>query len=492
MPDASYITKLLESQTLVASRFVPRVINTASNNNNNNLLTLPNGFSITPTSENTVDVNINGNLNISGGIDPIFLQLVPLAGNSNTVPFNKSGTLWVHTYKDAVELSQYTLKLDNNIIYDTTNKHLESIKDIQFLTLKGTTIITNCITPESGSDIIVKNANLVPSISNTQTLGSSDKWWAKSYINELHIKPNTIYIQDDDGNEMSISYDVKNSKSFITGNDVTVETVTTSKNIPGQIDPSLLPFSGLSFASKVNITEYKNNVSDSLVNQLLHSIYTLDKTVITDIFEIPTNTPECNITKITELLNGNYYVVINSNKSTEQIKLPKIKASTNFTTSIGSINITSPFTILSEELVDITDGDVLIIYYSYIPNGTEIDIIFGFQNINFRLPINTVSNSNILDNTLTSSKLKDNIITNNKIANASISLRTLSDDVLKYIGENVRDNNQISSIVCVCNELENKFNKIEKYIKILSNTYFIKDTLSDNIITLDNIDEIDF
>jgi hypothetical protein len=285
---------------------------------------------------------------------------------------------------------------------------------------------------------------------------------------------------------MCISYNVQKGTSFITTNDnITIETVTTSKNIPGQIDPSLLPFSGLSFASKINITEYKNNVGDSLVNLLLHGIYTLNKEVITSPFNQPTNNVEHNINKIIGQLNGNYYVVLNSNKNIEQIKLPKIKASTNFSASnTSALNITSPFTIQSEELLDITDGDVLIIYYSYIPNGSEFDIIFGFQNINFRLPINSVNNNNIIDNT----------ITNNKLTNESISLRTLSNEVLSYINNNnnTNDNSQISSLVSLAKDLENKFNKVEKYIKLLSLTYFIKDTLTDTNITLDNINDIDY
>jgi len=494
MSDSSYITKLRESQTLVASRFVPRVINNVVTNNSPSV-SFPTGFTFQNTSGNTVDVNINGNLNVTqnlnvdGGIDPVYLQLRPQTGVLS--PFSENGTLWVQTY--ANQQNRFTLKLDNNTIYDTTNVHLvDSINTLSFQTIKGETITTDYISTftNTKSSIIV-NTSLIPA-RNDFTLGDNINYWSSIYTKTLVIRPNTIHVVDDDGNKMSISYDLNKGTSLITTDDITVETVTTSKNMPGQIDPSLLPFSGLTFASKIDITQYKQNVSNSLVNQLINSIYILDKSVITTNIEIPRTIPEYDITKIIEVLNGNYYIVINSNKSTEQISLPKIKASTNFTTSTGSLNITSPFTIVSEELVDITDGDILIIYYSYIPNGTEVDIIFGFQNINFRLPINSVSNTNILDNTLTTSKLKDGSITNNKLSSGSVSLRTLSDDVINYINNNVSDNNQISTIVSLYNDLENKFNKIEKYIKILSNTYYIKDTISDTTITLENIDEIDF
>jgi hypothetical protein len=485
MSDSSYITKLREAQTLVASRFVPRVINNVGTNNS---FSLPDGFSITPAPGNTVDVNINGNLNVSGGIDPQFLQLVPQT--NPIIPFNtssqgKKGTLWVQSY--LTDANRYTLRLDENIIYDTTNVHIANvINSSSFRSLKSNTLCVDYISSCNSNSTIIVNSDLVPSSHRVFSLGSQSKQWDTIWAKTININNNTINVFDDDGQKMCISYNVQKGTSFITTNDnITIETVTTSKNIPGQIDPSLLPFSGLSFASKINITEYKNNVGDSLVNLLLHGIYTLNKEVITSPFNQPTNNVEHNINKIIGQLNGNYYVVLNSNKNIEQIKLPKIKASTNFSASnTSALNITSPFTIQSEELLDITDGDVLIIYYSYIPNGSEFDIIFGFQNINFRLPINSVNNNNIIDNT----------ITNNKLTNESISLRTLSNEVLSYINNNnnTNDNSQISSLVSLAKDLENKFNKVEKYIKLLSLTYFIKDTLTDTNITLDNINDIDY
>lgn len=447
MSESSYITKLREAQTIVASRFVPRVISPQMINNS---FTLPNGFSINSTSPSTVDVNINGNLNVSGGLT-------------------------------------------------------SSFKDINFETLKSNTLCVDYISSCSTNSTIIVNSNLIPS-NSTFTLGSEEKQWdtvfAKNFnCKELTVSDNTINVVDDDGNKMSISYDVTKGTSFFTTDDnVTVEAVTTSKNIPGQIDPSLLPFSGLSFASKINITEYKNNVGNSLSNLLLHAIYTLNKEVISTPFIIPNNIVEHNINKIIGQLNGNYYVVLNSNRSTEQILLPKIKASTNFSdTNATSLNITSLFTIEFEDLVDITDGDILIIYYSYVPNENDFDIIFGFQNINFRLPINSVSNTNILNNAVTTSKIQanavtgskiqNNTITENKLSNSSISLRTLSSEVINLFN-NTTNIDELSSIICHCNNLENRVNNLEKFINIFAQTYFIKDTESDTLITLENVNDI--
>lgn len=486
MSESSYITKLRESQTLVASRFVPRVI--APPPIINNTFTLPNGFSINPTSPNTVDVNINGNLNVSGGIDPIFLQLKPQT--NQTTPFTQFGTLWVQTYND--NINRFTLKLDNNTIYDTTNVHLiENISNLSFQTIKTRTLTTDYLSTftNTNSSILV-NTSLVPA-NNTYTLGNDTNYWSSIYTSTLFIRPNTIYVVDDNGKQISISYNVDKGTSFITKDDITVETVTTSKNIPGIIDPSLLPFSGLSFSSKINISDFKQNIGNSLVTQLLYSLYTLDKSIINSHFSIPLHIIEHSAPKLMNLLNGNYYIVENTNRNIEEIKLPKIRASTNFGTTQGTVDITSLFIIESEENISITDGDILIIYSSYVPNGDNYDIIFGFQNINFRLPINSIVNSNIVDNTITTSKLRDNTITENKIANSSISLRTLSNDVINLLNRNI-DNNGISSIICLCNDLENKITKLEKFINIFAQTYFIKDTLSDTLITLDNINDIVF
>lgn len=489
MSDSSYITKLREARTLVASKRQPPIVN---NTVIHNSFSLPNGFNIYPTSDNTVNVDINGNLAVNGTINPKYLQLEPqLELQLNKNVFLNGGSIWVKTYADELNNKQFSLNFDNKVIFDTTNLHLKSIEQFSFKSLLSNTINVDYISTTSAnltSNIIV-NANLLPSINNNFSLGSHQNQWSSIWAKELNINNNTINIFDNDGKKMSISYDVNKGASFITTDDeITVETVTTSKFIPGVIDPSLLPFSGLSFASKINITEYKKTVGNSLLTQLLHSVYTLNREVLTNYFESPDFIVEHYINKIIGQLNGIYYVVINSNKNVEQVLLPKIRASTNFNeTNKSNLNITSLFRVESEELIEISDGDILIIYYSYIPNGDKFDIIFGFQNINFRLPFNSVNNNNIVDNTITSNKLKDLTISNNKIGDGSVSLRTLSDEVIKYI--NRGDGNEISSIVCLCDKLENKINKIEKYIKLLSNTYYIEDISSNKSITFDNIDE---
>ena len=487
MSDSSYITTLRQARTIVASRFVPRIINTVTNSASP---TLPAGFGLQPTSGNTVDVSINGNLHVSedlivdGGIDPIYLQLRPQT--QTTSPFNQNGTLWVRTYLDNLNQSQYALNLDDKLVYDTTNQH---INNVQFQTLKTTNLnvdyISSSATNQTSS--IIVNAHLIPSDSNKFTLGTETRPWSSIYTKELVISPNTIVVLGDDGKKMSISYDINNGTSFITHNEVTVQTVTTSKNVPGVIDPSLISFTGLSFASKINVTEYKNNVGDSLFDMLLNSIYTLDVNVNTTRFNPPDSIPDYSINMINDSLNGKYYIVQNNNKNNEQILLPKIKASLNST----KVDLTSQFSLVSQELVTVTDGDILIIVSSCIPNGDNFDFYFGIQNINFRLPINSVNNTNIIDNSITESKIVNQTISNIKLANKAITLRTLADDVIDLILSKTVDNSTISTISCLCNNIESKVNTLEKYIKLLSNTYYINDTYSGSTITLDNINEIE-
>lgn len=502
MSDSSYITNLRQAQTLVGARFVPSIVNNVisfNNNNNNNgnnnngNLSFPSGFSVQSITPNSVLVNITGsvniseNLNVEGGIDPLFLQLKPQTGSNS--PFNLKGTLWVRTYFDNQNQPQYSLNLDDKLVYDTTNLHITSISNLEFQTLKATILNVDSISTSATNQTstITINAHLVPSATNTFSLGTSQTRWSTIYADKLFVSPNTIIVSGDDGKEMSISYDVTNGTSFITHNEVTVQTVTTSKTIPGIIDPALISFSGLSFASKINLSEYKNNIGDSLINLLLRSIYTLDISVNTTRFSQPDSIPEYNINMINEALNGKYYIVVNNNRNNEQIFLPKIKASLNSTKSI----LTSKFSLHSEELLSIGDGDILIIVSSCIPNGENFDFYFGIQNINFRLPINSINNSNIIDNSITENKLVNQSISNTKLANKSITLRTLSDDVIDLILNKSIDNSTISSISCLCNNIESKVNTLEKYIKLLSYTYFIKDTYSGSTITLDNINEIE-
>lgn len=490
MSDSSYITKLREARTLVASKYRPPVntfINTTISNNNP--FKLPNGFSINPTSDSTVDVNIDGNLNISDGVTTSYLKLEP---QLNSAPrLSSTGTLWFLTYKDAQNHNQYALKVDNYTIYDTTNIHLvDSINKLHFQTLKSGTLNVDYIsTFQNTTSTIIVNANLLPSIASAFTLGSETNYWSSIYTQSLVIRPNTIHIVGDDGEKMSISYDINKGTSIITTKDAVVESITTSKYMPGKIDANYLPFDGLTFASKVDLCEYKMDVSNSLLDQLIYSIYTLDRGIIKNSFEIPKYVVEHIIDKIIEQLSGNYYVVINTDQCVEPIILPKIKASTNYSTNSSSFKITSVFSLVSEEVVNLTDGDILILYYSLVPDGDNFDIVFGFQNVNFRLPINSIRDNNILNNTISGPKIKSETITNRNLASSSVSLRTLSDDVLNYIKQS---GSNVSSIVCLCDNLENKLNKIEKYVRLLSDTYFIKDITTDKLITLDNIDDINF
>ncbi len=58
-----------------------------------------NGFTVTTDASNNVtEVTIDGKLNVSGGIDPTYIQLVPSNGKPSDVPISASGVVWVNNH----------------------------------------------------------------------------------------------------------------------------------------------------------------------------------------------------------------------------------------------------------------------------------------------------------------------------------------------------------------------------------------------------------
>ena len=485
MSDASYITNLNQARTLVGSRFIPRVnipiteYKVAS--------PFPNGFVIEQLSQNQVNVRIDGNVHVSqdmvveGGINSGYVQLRPL--QTSIPPSEQSGTLWIKE-DTSQQIPIYSLMMDGNEVFNASPYNGVVFGNVAMNTMYS---LTNQINV---------NTNLIPSIDGYDgkagyDLGSKDYFWSTIFVRDMVIAPNTITVMGRNNTKIQIRYDTSTGKSFVKTDGYEVESVTTSKIIPGQIDASLLPFTGLTFASKMNIERYIDNVSDSLLDQLIHTVYTLDKEVVNAPVSNPRILLECETAKLIKNITGNYYIVVTSSGEKTNIKLPRIIANTNLIKESKTITlVTSPFTLLSEETVEVTDGDILIYYHTYVPSRTNagtFDIIFGIQNINFRLPINSVSNSNILNNTITASKLENRTITNDKLSSGSIDVRTLSSDVLNLIATSTGDNVGISTMI---GGLQTKINRLEKYISLLSCTYSITDTETGENVTYDTIDQV--
>ena len=402
MSDASLITDLNRARTLVRSRFVPRIMNVNTPPTEVKVAyAFPKGFVIEQITSDQVQVTIDGSLHVTqnmvvdGGVDPLYLQLQPT--QMDTPPLPSKGTLWVKEDNTSVP-PNYSFMLDNNEVYNTSQ-----IKHGKFANLALSTLY-------SCSDKIHISTNLVPTLDGKNgiagfNLGSESFYWNKLYVKDLFISPNTVHIVDDDDNEMRISYDIKKGTAIIKTSDFQVESVTTSKIIPGQIDASLLPFTGLTFASKLNIEKYKRDVSSSLLDQLMHALYTFNKEVIETPYAIPHESVESDAHTLIKNLTGNYYIVVTTTGNKTTVSLPRVQAFTNLTRdSTETIFITSPFSLISEELVEVTDGDILIFYHTYVPNSIDnsvFDIFFGVQNINFRIPISSVANSNIINKTIT-------------------------------------------------------------------------------------------
>jgi len=58
---------------------------------------------------------------------------------------------------------------------------------------------------------------------------------------------------------------------------------------------------------------------------------------------------------------------------------------------------------------------------------------------------------------------------------------------LELIASSTGGNTSVSTVI---QQLQTKINKLEKYVSLLSNTYFINDTLTGTTVNYDNIDEI--
>lgn len=301
-------------------------------------------------------------------------------------------------------------------------------------------ITATTATPSSlllSNNTILSNSDIIPNTNSYYkdsglNLGNENAWWNRAYIRDLHISPYTIRVVGDDGQQMAISYDVATGGSTITTTDFTVQSVTTSAAFPGQIDASLLPFTGLTFASKINIAQYiAATGNNSMLDQMYSLIYTMNYSVVTSPYPRPLYITNYPIVQLINNIAGAYYVVDNTPENIT-VKLPKIRATTflNVPDKTSTDSLRSTFTVISEDFAQIANGDILILVTNFQPNiadPTKFDIIFGWQEVNFQVPINGVSNQNIIDNSITSSKIADLNITNPKLSSNSVSTSKIQD-----------------------------------------------------------------
>ena len=301
----------------------------------------------------------------------------------------------------------------------------------------GPTALAGITTLSLSNNTILCNADIIPNkdsyFNDTGlNLGNKNAWWNSAYIRDLHISPYTIRVIGDNGQQMAISYDVNTGSSSITTSEFTVQSVTTSAAFPGQIDASLLPFTGLTFASKINIAQYiAATGNNSLLDQMYSLIYTMNYSVVTAPYPRPLYITNYPIVQLINNIAGAYYVVDNTPENIT-VKLPKIRATTflNVPDKTSNDTLRSTFTVISEDFAQIANGDILILVTNFQPNitdPTKFDIIFGWQEVNFQVPINGVSNQNIIDNSITTNKIADLSITNPKLAANAVSTSKIQD-----------------------------------------------------------------
>ncbi len=404
----------------------------------NNSLDLKNNSIIGATAVEVATVKITNIDNLSGNTnDKISIKKSVHFEGDNTITGTKIVSKLVQDKTNySIELQNST---DGTISEITTGlSHYTSGLTVGVQRYAGATATTTFQDPLSlTTNTIVSNSDIIPnrdSFFNDSglNLGNEKAWWNKAYIRDLHISPYTIRVIGDDGKEMAISYDVNTGSSSITTSDFTVQSVTTSASFPGQIDASLLPFTGLTFASKINIADYiASTGNNSMLDQMYSLIYTMNYTVVTAPYPRPLYIVNYPIVQLINNIAGAYYVVDNTPNNIT-VKLPKIRATTylNVPDKTSSDTLRSTFTVISEELAQISNGDILILVSNFQPNTadpTKFDIIFGWQEVAFQVPINGVSNQNIIDNSITSNKLADGSVTNPKLAANAVTTSKISD-----------------------------------------------------------------
>jgi hypothetical protein len=412
--------------------------NTATNISVNNSLDLKNNAIIGATAIETATVKVTNIDNLSGNTNDIIniKKSVRFEGDNIITGSRIISKLAQDTTNYSIELQNSNNGTISEI--STGLAHYASQQPIGVQRYAGaTTTTTFQDSLRLTNNTIVTNSDIIPnrdSFFNDSglNLGNEKAWWNRAYIRDLHISPYTIRVIGDDGKEMAISYDVNTGSSSITTSDFTVQSVTTSAAFPGQIDASLLPFTGLTFASKINIADYiAATGNNSMLDQMYSLIYTMNYTVISAPYPRPLYIVNSPIVQLINNIAGAYYVVDNTPNNIT-VKLPKIRATTylNIPDKTSSDTLRSTFTVISEELAQISNGDILILVSNFQPNvadPTKFDIIFGWQEVAFQVPINGVSNQNIIDNSITFNKLADGSVTNPKIAANAVTTAKISD-----------------------------------------------------------------
>jgi hypothetical protein len=401
------------------------------------------------------------------GVTGDFITSVSSSQNTNVMSYNST----------TKEVTYRSLGLYND---DTSNLPVTGTEPSQRI------VATNSIIPNING---FKGTTGVPGVG--LSLGNESAYWNAIYAREVYTTNNTIYITDPITSErMAIKYDPANLSSTVSNSNITVQNVTTSKVIPGQIDSSLLPFTGLSFMGVLNGDNYVSTIGDSFIHQTLKLMHTLDNTIITQIPEY-TEPTTYRTNDIFQRISGSYYTVSGvNNPQGITISIPELVADTDLPGFDKFIigEITTTFSIYQEKEITIKDNDMLIISCGLISNPndmTKISLLVQWNRIEFRVPINGISTFNIVDSSITNVKLADYSVTNVKIADNSIdSIKLMNNSVTE---RNI-DNYSVTNIKLADNSVSNRTILDESITESkLSNTSVGTNKIKPNVITFDKL-----
>lgn len=302
---------------------------------------------------------------------------------------------------------------------------------------------------------IVSNYNIIPkndalALSGItgavgMNLGSEEVYWNTVYAKEIKMSKNTMYVVDPaTKEEMSIKYNPATLEATISNGSYTVTGVTTSQIIPGQIDANLLPFNGFSFVGKFNPESYART-ANSFSDQTLYMTYNMTYDEITEPFPIPSVAPVITTNYLYQRLGGIYYTIDGITDSNGiNLTFSKLTATTDLTDydrdSVGII--TSPFTESKVETFNLKNNAMLIFTVALEPNPLvrgNIDISLYWTQIEFKVPLNGITTSNIVNDAITNLKLADLSVATRNLQNASVT----TDKIAPYAINNFNLNNNV-------------------------------------------------
>jgi hypothetical protein len=304
---------------------------------------------------------------------------------------------------------------------------------------------------------IIPNINASKINSTGYNLGSKGASWNTVYTKDIFISTNTMYVEDETtGSTMIVKYDPDSLSTTLSNEKITVKSVNTSSSIPGQIDPSLLPFTGLSFIGQFNPVLYSTNVGSNFDTQTENMLQTLNYSVINSPVTFDSHTP-ITTNNIFKMLSGVYFTVYSPNIPIIPMTFSTLRAETDLQDFDKRLigNITSNFVASNPVTYNLKDNDTLILSIILQYNeqdSTKIDIIVHWSQVEFKVPIGGVSTLNIMDYAVTNLKLANNSVntinlinfsvTNDKLADNSIS----TDKLIDYsVNNNKLANNSIGT-----------------------------------------------